>query len=130
MVLVPALLSMLYLGFLLVAIFVPPPQWGGLDLGSDNSGCARLGGSKVTFFLSLRDLGWVSGTAIPNEATTRMCYVHMYISTYTAKCRLPYPARSARTQQARSRSGGDGGDSATRVGQLRVESSELRAAAM
>ena len=25
----------------------PPPQWGGLDLGSDNSGCARLGGSKV-----------------------------------------------------------------------------------
>ena len=29
-------------------IFMPPPQWGGLDLGSDNSGCARLGGSKVT----------------------------------------------------------------------------------
>ena len=27
---------------------MPPPQWGGLDLGSDNSGCARLGGSKVT----------------------------------------------------------------------------------
>ena len=26
---------------------MPPPQWGGLDLGSDNSGCARLGGSKV-----------------------------------------------------------------------------------
>ena len=27
---------------------MPPPQWGVLDLGSDNSGCARLGGSKVT----------------------------------------------------------------------------------
>ena len=27
---------------------MPPPQWGGLDLGSDNSGCARLGGSKVS----------------------------------------------------------------------------------
>ena len=26
---------------------MPPPQWGGLDLGSDNSGCVRLGGSKV-----------------------------------------------------------------------------------
>ena len=26
---------------------MPPPQWGGLDLGSDNSGCGRLGGSKV-----------------------------------------------------------------------------------
>ena len=26
---------------------MPPPQWGGVDLGSDNSGCARLGGSKV-----------------------------------------------------------------------------------
>ena len=26
---------------------MPPPQWGGLDLGSDDSGCARLGGSKV-----------------------------------------------------------------------------------
>ena len=27
----------------------PPPQWGGLGqlVGSDNSGCARLGGSKV-----------------------------------------------------------------------------------
>ena len=25
-----------------------PPTVGGLDLGSDNSGCARLGGSKVT----------------------------------------------------------------------------------
>ena len=26
---------------------MPPPQWGGLDLGGDNSGCAHLGGSKV-----------------------------------------------------------------------------------
>ena len=25
----------------------PPPQWGGLDLDGDNSGCAHLGGSKV-----------------------------------------------------------------------------------
>ena len=24
--------------------FVPPPQWGGLDLSSSNRGCARLGG--------------------------------------------------------------------------------------
>ena len=27
---------------------MPPPQWGGLDIGSDNSGCARLDGSKVS----------------------------------------------------------------------------------
>ena len=27
--------------------FHAPPSVGGLDLGSDNSGCARLGGSKV-----------------------------------------------------------------------------------
>ena len=28
-----------------LALSCPPPRWGGLDLGSDNSGCARLGGS-------------------------------------------------------------------------------------
>ena len=28
-------------------VFSCPPSVGGLDLGSDNSGCARLGGSKV-----------------------------------------------------------------------------------
>ena len=27
---------------------MPPPQWRGLDLGSDSSGSARLGGSKVS----------------------------------------------------------------------------------
>ena len=32
---------------LIVTPFHAPPQWGGLDLGSNNSGCARLGGSKV-----------------------------------------------------------------------------------
>ena len=28
----------------MVTFFMPPPQWGGLDLNSSNRGCARLGG--------------------------------------------------------------------------------------
>ena len=34
--------------YVLVEFCFVPPTVGGLDLGSDNSGCARLGGSKVT----------------------------------------------------------------------------------
>ena len=29
------------------SVFAPPPQWGGLDLNSSNSGCARLGSGEV-----------------------------------------------------------------------------------